>query len=252
MKSNYEKLQISVCIITFNEESNIRACLESVKWADEIIIVDSFSQDKTIEICKEYTDKIYQIPWEGFGKTKNIALSKATTSWILVLDADERVPQDLREEIVSIDREQDAFYIPRKSFFGDRWIKYGGWYPDYTIRLIKKGSGLFKEDKVHEALDIKGKTAYLKNPLEHYTYKDISDFIRRLNRYSGLSAAEKTKVSSLTIFFSLFFRPFFRFFKMYFLKKGFLDGKSGFILAVLYAFYVFAKYAKVWELQEKK
>ncbi|MFC2140518.1 glycosyltransferase family 2 protein [Candidatus Auribacterota bacterium] len=199
------KIKISVCIITFDEEKNIRACLESVKWAEEIIIVDSFSQDKTIEICKEYTDKIYQVDWEGFGKTKNLALSYATQPWILSLDADERVNEALKDEILAIDQRSDGYFIPRKSFFGGKWIKYCGWYPDYTIRLIKNGHGKFKEQKVHEAIEIKGNVVYLKCPLIHYTYKDITDFVRRLNRYSTLSAEEKTGLSRISLFLSLLF-----------------------------------------------
>lgn len=243
-----EKIKsISVCVITFNEEANIEACLESVKWADEIVVIDSFSTDKTKEICLKYTDKFFTQKWEGFGITKNKAIEKCNSEWVFVIDADERITPLLREEIINLDASDCAYKVARKSFFGKEWIKYCGWYPDYTVRLFKKQKARFKEVEVHESLIVDGSIGVLKNPMLHYTYKDVSDFIERLNRYTTLGAKDKKTTSYVRNVFDILFRPGFTFFKLYILKRGFMQGVSGIIISGLYAFYVFVKYLKVGE-----
>ena len=243
---------MSVVIITHNEEANISECLESVTWANEIIVLDSDSDDGTAEICREYNINFYNEPWKGFSQQKNSAISKATKNWILCLDADERVIPELRKEIEAIlksDDPKDGYFIPRKNFFLGKWIKRCGWYPDYNLRLFKKGKGFFRIREVHEAIDLSGSAGYLKNPLEHYTYKTISDYIHRLERYSTLAAKELLKKHKIYWIHHVIFKPFYTFLHMYIIRLGFLEGYYGFILSVLYSFYTFSKYIKVRELQ---
>ncbi len=243
---------ISVAIITKNEEDNIGNCLESVTWADEIIVVDSGSDDRTADICKQYNVRFYSEPWKGFSAQKNSAIEKATSDWILSLDADERVTPELRSEITSLCKSgaaKNGYFIPRKNFFLEHWIRHCGWYPDYTLRLFKKGTGSFGEREVHESLSVRGDTGYLKHPMEHYTYKTISDYLQRLDRYSALAAKELLKEKKRYGIHHIVFRPLYTFFHMYIIRLGFLDGYLGFTLSILYSFYTFSKYTKLRELQ---
>lgn len=244
---------LTVIIITYNEEENIRDCLESVRWADEVVIFDSYSNDNTVKICREYTEKIFFNEWLGFGKQKNLCIEKASFDWILNLDADERITPELKGEIqdaLNRDNEYDGYYIARKNYFNKKWIRYGGWYPDFNLRLFKKERGRFKEREVHEKIELEGRTGYFKKPLEHHTYKDIGDFLRRLNKYSTLSARELYKNKKRAGYSDILLRPPFTFFKMYILKRGFFDGYLGLLLALMYSFYTFSKYTKLKELYE--
>ena len=247
---------ISVTIITFNEEENIRECLESVGWADEIVVVDSGSRDRTVHICREYTDRVFIEEWKGYGRQKNMALERATGKWVLSIDADERVTPGLREEIEEIlkgrAQDMDGFYIPRKNLFLGRWIRHCGWYPDYTLRLFRKGKGRFVEREVHEAVSVDGKVGYLKNPLEHHTYRSIGDYLKRMDRYSTLSAREMMREGRGAGPLDLLIRPWLTFMKMYLLRLGFLEGYRGLILSILYSIYTFSKYAKLWEMKRGK
>ncbi len=252
LQNLYIMQKISVAIITLNEEENIRACLESVLWADEILVSDSGSADRTVEICKEYGAKVFKDEWSGFGRQKNLIAGRAKNDWILNIDADERVTHDLKKEIESIlSSDYDGYFIPRKNFFGSRWIKYCGWHPDYNLRLYKKERGYFNERGVHEAVQIKGRAGFLKNPLEHYTYRDISDYLKRMDRYSTLAAEEMLKNGKTAGLLDLVLRPSFTFLKMFFLQKGFLEGYRGVVLSGLYSSYTFAKYAKLWEMSKR-
>lgn len=246
--------KISVIIITLNEEENIRACLESVKWADEILVSDSGSADKTVQICNEYGAKVYIDEWHGFGKQKNLIAGRAKNNWILNVDADERIIIDLKKEIeLALNSDGcEGYNIPRKNFFGDKWIRHCGWHPDYNLRLYRKDKGQFNERAVHEAVQINGKTGCLKSPLEHYTYKNISDYLKRMDRYSTLAAEEMMKKGRTSGFLDLTLRPCAAFLKMFLLKKGFMDGYAGLVLSGLYSSYTFSKYAKLWEMSGKK
>lgn len=250
---------LSVAIITYNEEDNIGDALESVKWADEIVVIDSFSTDRTQEICRQYTDKIYSVEWSGFAEQKNRAVSLTRYPWVLVLDADERVTDALRDEILSIvkntgsdKRLMDGYYIPRKNYFSGRWIRHGGWWPDYSLRLFRRDKGLFERREVHEIIKINGKVGYLKNPLEHYTYKNIEDYLKRMDNYSTLAAKELFKNGRRANIIDITLRPLFTFCRMFFLRSGILDGVYGVILAVLYSLYTFSKYSKLWEMQKRQ
>jgi glycosyltransferase involved in cell wall biosynthesis len=244
------KYPISVCIITFNEESRIRDCLESVKWVDEIIVVDSLSTDKTVDICKEYTDRVYQRPWPGNIDQKNYIISLAKNEWVLSLDADERLSIELIEEIkkaLSIPSDVIGFFFSRRSFYLGRWICHGDWYPDYQLRLFKKGHGQWQGTNPHGRAHINGKTRYMKHDIYHLNYKNFSHQLRTMDNYSNIFAdvmIERGKGFSLS---QLIFRPLYKFIKVYFFKLGFLDGFQGFTLAISNAFYIFVKYVKLWE-----
>jgi len=244
------KIPVSIAIITKNEERNIEEALESVKDFEEIVIVDAFSEDKTLDICRKYTDKIFQYEWQGFAKQKQLAIDKTTLSWVFVLDADERVTEPLKKEIMKkIKEDKDGYFIPRKNFFLGRWIKHSGWWPDYTLRLFKKEKGKVELREVHEKIIVDGKIGYMKEPFLHYTYQNIEEFIKKMNNYASLSAQEivKRNPSRYKIFYKIIFSPCFTFLKMYIFRLGLLDGIRGLILAMLYSFYGFLKYAKVWE-----
>ena len=245
-----EKFMISALIITKNEEKNIARCLESLKWADEIIILDSQSKDKTVEISKRYTDKIFSVEWHGYAKTKNLGKDIAKGEWILWVDADEEVTPALAEEIKSSLKQAkviSGFYVPRKSQFLGRWIKHCGWYPDYVLRLFKKNEGRFDETKkVHEGVIIRGNVAYFKNVLLHRPYSDLGNYFNKFNRYTSLSANELQDKNRKTRWYHLFIYPIIVFFKKYILKLGILDSREGFILCMFTAFYVFTKYTKLW------
>lgn len=247
--------KISVTIIVLNEERNIRECLESLRWADEVIVSDSGSTDATVEICRGYGAKVYNDEWLGFGRQKNLCASRAANVWILNIDADERVTPELKEEIDRAVAKGDCpgWYIPRRNYFGAKWIRRCGWYPDYTLRLYRKDAGRFLERGVHESvkMDAPVEKGYLKNPLIHKTYRDVSDYLVRMERYSTLAAQEMMKEGKTAGVLDICLRPPFTFFKMFVLKLGFLDGVAGIALSILYASYTLAKYAKLWEMKNQ-
>jgi glycosyltransferase involved in cell wall biosynthesis len=245
--------KVSVAIITKNESRNIRECLESVRWADEIVVVDNGSCDDTREICEAYGAKVFLEAWKGFALQKNSAIEKVRNEWVLSLDADERIPAPLRQEIEGLFHESpecDGYFIARKNFFLGRWIRRCGWYPDYNLRLFRKSRGRFLERAVHERVEIEGRAGYLQNPMEHHTYRSLSDFLERMDRYSTLAAQEMAAQGRNFHLGDLLLRPPYTFFHMYLLRAGFLEGYHGFLLSSLYAFYTMAKYSKLRELQE--
>lgn len=246
--------KVSVAIITQNEALNIRPCLESVQWADEIVVVDSGSSDDTGKICQAHGARLFTEGWKGFARQKNSAIDKVSHEWVLSLDADERIPGALRQEIqalLSAGPDCDGYCIARKNFFLGRWIRRCGWYPDYNLRLFRRGRGRFLERAVHEKVEVKGRVGYLKNPMEHHTYRSLSDFAERMERYSTLAALEMKKEGKGFHFHDIFLRPPLTFLQMYVLRGGFLEGYYGFLLSVLYSFYTLLKYGKLKELQEK-
>jgi len=241
---------LSVTVITKNEARNIEDCLRSVAWAQEIVVVDKYSTDGTADMAKGLGARVYQESWKGFARQKNCAVEKATGDWILSLDADERITVPLKEEIEETMGRKDAFhgyFIARKNFFSGQWIRHGGWYPDYCLRLFKKGSGRFEERAVHEKVVITGSTGYLSNPLEHYTYRSVADYLIRMERYSRLAALEIAEAKRPLLWSALTLRPAFTFLNMYLLRGGFLDGKKGLFLAASYAYYTFLKYYRFSE-----
>ena len=244
--------KLSVTIICLNEEDNIRDALESVKWAHEIIVVDSGSTDRTIEICKEYTDKVLHNPWPGMNGQKAFAKEQASCDWLLNIDADERVSPELQLKIKSILEKGspvDGYFIPRRVWYLGRWIDHSGWYPDYTLRFFKKEKGRWAGTDPHDKVVVDGATSRLSEDIHHYTYKNVTDHINTMNRFTTVAAGEYEKKGKGTGFFNLVLRPPFTFFKKYILKQGFRDGLPGFVIAFSSAYYVFLKYVKLWELK---
>lgn len=245
---------LTVAVITWNEEERLRPCLESAAWADEIVVVDSESTDKTVEVARESTDRIWVRPWSGFAVQKNFALEQATFPWILSLDADERVTPDLRREIERVvlnDGPADGYTIPRKNLFWGGWVRHGRLYPDRQLRLFRRGRGRFVEHAVHESMSVEGRVERLEHPLVHESYRSLEEFLLRSNRYSTLAAAEWVSRGRRVSVGDLFIRPLWRFLSMYVLHRGCLDGWRGALLAALYAHYVFLRTAKVLEYQRR-
>jgi glycosyltransferase involved in cell wall biosynthesis len=245
--------KLSVTVIARNEEAQIGDCLESVGWADEIIVVDTGSADRTLEICHKYTPHVYSRPWEGYAPAKNAALELASGDWILSLDADERVSDGLCEEIATLRQQPmamlaEGYAIPRRNYLWGRWLRYGGLYPDDQIRLFKRGKGCFKARRVHESVAIDGRVARLHSPIHHHSYRGLSDVIQRLDRYTDLAALDLRDQGQRFRVTALLMRPLGRFLRNYLLKQGFRDGIPGLIMAVSYAYSVFAREAKLWEL----
>jgi glycosyltransferase involved in cell wall biosynthesis len=244
---------VTVITLTLNEERNIRECLESARWADELIVVDSGSTDGTIGIARSFTSNVFSIKWEGYGAARNYALTKASSDWILWLDADERVTPELAAEIrgILMDPRHDVngYAIARRAYFLGRWIRHSGWYPGRVVRLFKRGKGRFSETRVHEQLQIDGRAVTTRHDLLHLTDPDLVHYLSKFNTYTSLAAEDMANAGRRFRLRDLLLRPPFQFVKMYILRFGFLDGIEGFILAVLSGAYVFAKYAKLWERQ---
>jgi glycosyltransferase involved in cell wall biosynthesis len=241
---------LSVAVVVLNEEERLRACLESVVWADEIVVIDAGSSDKTVAIAREFTDRVLFRAWEGYGVQKNFALGQCHGDWLLSLDADERVSDALRDEIQATlegGSGEVGFYLPRENRFQGRWVRHGGLYPDWQLRLFRRGRGAFVERAVHESVRVDGATARLRAPLVHESYRSIGDAVARLNRYSDLAATELARAGRGGTLWDLLARPVWRFVSMYFLRAGFLDGWRGLVLAGLHAHYVFLRAAKVRE-----
>ncbi|MFA5336855.1 MAG: glycosyltransferase family 2 protein [Candidatus Omnitrophota bacterium] len=240
--------KISVFIVVYNEEKKIERCLKSVSWADEIIIVDSYSRDKTVEICKKYTDKIYQRPFTDFAEMKNYAISQASGEWLLGVDADEEITEALREKIKLIINKNihdvSGFYIKRKSYIFGKWFRFCGTQDDFQLRLFKKATAYYFQP-IHERVALTGKKAYIRECLLHYTYKNITEYMQRLNKYTSMEAEflkSKGRKPSRSIFL---LKPFMRFLELYIIKQGFRDGMEGFLFGALSGFYDFVKYAKL-------
>ncbi len=234
--------KISTIIITFNEEINIKDCLESVKWTDEIIVVDSFSTDNTLKICKKWGNgiKIFKRKWDGYSKQKNFGIKKTKNQWILSIDSDERITPGLANEIkhLTAGNMADAGYkIPRKNFYFKKWIRWGGNYPDYQLRLFNKKHGGFKVVPVHEGVMVKGKVSALKNPMIHLSYTCLNDYFRRVIKYTDLEKdiliSKKIKINMFTLFHHIIFIPFKKFVSRFIFKLGFLDGLAGFMILKL-------------------
>lgn len=248
--------KISACITSFNEESNIRRCLESVKWCDEIVVVDSFSTDLTVQICREFTDRVYQNEWLGYIGQKNLIREKASHPWVFFIDADEEVSPELREEIVTLFERGHGgivgYEFPRMVNYLGRWIHHGEWYPDVKLRLFLKSKGVSGGVEPHDHVIVNGPVKRLRGQLYHYTYDDLHDQIVTLNRYSSITAMEKFKNGDKFRWIDFLFRPTLRFLKAFFLKLGFLDGRRGFLIAAISSFGVAMKYAKLWERELEK
>jgi glycosyltransferase involved in cell wall biosynthesis len=249
------KLPISAYVITYNEEKSIRRCLDSLKDFSEIVIVDSFSQDQTLALCREYTDRIYQREWPGFKEQFSYALSLTSHEWVFSLDADEVASPELLEAIRRLfaggtPADADGFYISRMTHYMGRWIRHGAWYPDYKLRLFKKSPARYEGENPHPRVEVNGKTERLEGKILHYTMENFSDHLKRLDSYTDIYAENQVKASAQISILSMIFRPLGKFLKSYIFKAGFLDGIPGFIIAVTSAFTIFARYVKFWERKQ--
>jgi glycosyltransferase involved in cell wall biosynthesis len=245
--------KISVIIITKDEEKNISDCLKSVDWADEIIVIDSESTDRTVELAKQFTDKIFIRKWEGYVPQKKYALSLAVNEWVLSVDADERITPELKEEILNLSpADFFGFRIRRKNFLLKKEITSCGWEKDYQLRLMRKDKTSFSDRLVHEKFIVDGKVGILNSPMLHFTFSSFAEYFSKINHYSSLKAEElytkKKTVNSWTIF-SHTVSAFFAFF---IIRRGFKDGVYGLTISLLHSVSTMMNYIKLWELQNKK
>jgi glycosyltransferase involved in cell wall biosynthesis len=254
-------VSISVVLITQNEEANLPRTLESVlplvrDGRGEIIVVDSGSTDRTLEIARSFGAKIFSEPWKGFAAQKNSAMAKASCDWVLQLDADEMLEPELASEISNALNSRSSlagFWIPRKNFFLDRWIRHGGFYPDRKLRLILRGAGKFEEYGAHPTIKVNGRTGSMKHALLHNAYPTLRGYIDHMNSYSS-SGAEIAREKGYRRFslLNIVVRPLLTFVYNYCFRFGFLDGREGLLLHLYHAVYVSWKYAKAWELGRKR
>lgn len=247
---------VSACMITFNNERTVEKALKSVSsWASEVIVVDSFSTDATPDIARRYATSFEQRAWPGFRDQYNYCIGKAGNDWVVFLDADEEVSPELASEMLRrIDEDGGAFdgYLAcRRNFYLGRWIMHGGWVPDDEIRLFRKSRGGF-EGGLHANVKVKGAVGRLKHYYYHYNYRDMAEQIDTINRYTETMAEEMLQEGKRFSLVALLLRPPFRFFKEYVAKRGFMDGIPGLVIAVSNTYYVFAKYAKLWDLERSR
>jgi len=250
------KNSITAILITLNEEENIEKCLQSIAWVNEIIIVDSGSTDRTEEISKKYTNNFFYSEWDGFGRQKQKALDKSTSDWVLSIDADEVITEELRDEIIKIissENSSTGYKIPRRSFYMGKFIKHCGWYPDYVTRLALRNDCFFSEDIVHERLILSnGNVGFCKFNIEHFPFKSINHHIEKINKYSELSAIKMFENNQEVSWLKILITPFFGFFRAFFLRLGFLDGWQGLTISLSTGFIGFLKYLKLKEMNLKK
>jgi glycosyltransferase involved in cell wall biosynthesis len=248
-------LTLSVAIITKNEESNLERTLKSVRWADEIVILDCGSTDRTAEIARSFGAKFFVEAWQGFGAQKNLAIGKCTSDWVLALDADEEVSGELAAEIRQLlagTPAFEAYLLPRWNYFLGRWIQHGGYYPDPKLRLFRRGGFQFEERAVHETIQAKGPVGRMRGELIHHAYPTLDGYIEHMNRYSALGAGlalERGKTSRgwTAFLWRVIAVPVATFKYNYFFRLGFLDGREGLLLHLYHSAYVSWKYAKAWE-----
>jgi glycosyltransferase involved in cell wall biosynthesis len=249
-------MSLSVILITKNEEANLKDCLETVSFADEIIVVDSQSSDKTQEIARSFGAKLeITSDWPGFGPQKNRALNLATQNWVLSIDADERVTPELKQEILTAmasPNAADCYAIPRSSWYCGRFMKYSGWYPDYVDRLFKRGSARFSDHLVHERLLPTGSVDKLNHHFLHYSYRDFSQVLKKVDSYSSAAAQQAFNQGKKGGLGKALMHGFWALFRTYVLRRGFLDGQYGLALAISNGATSYYKYLKLWQLHNKK
>lgn len=248
-------MKISAVLITFNEEANIEAALRSLEGiADEIVVVDSFSTDRTVRLAREFTDRVVQRKWTNYSDQKNYADGLAVHPWILSLDADERLSRELRGELLALKSGEPScagFSMPRLVFYLGRWIKHCGWYPDRKVRLFRREAARWEGEYVHETLAVRGEVRRLKGPLHHFTYRSIGEHLARLDKFADLGAQKLYAQGRKSRWYHLLVLPFSRFIKSYVLKRGFLDGFAGMVVSVLNGYSIFVRYAKLREIWKK-
>ena len=248
-----KKYPLSVVTLTRNSGDKIKDCLESVKWCDDVVIVDDFSKDNTLETVKAYTDNIYQHKWENEGRHRNFAYSKAKNEYILSLDSDERITPELKEELIKLIEEGfkfNGYNIPHRNYIGDTWIQHGGWYPNSKLKVFKKSEFRYAEEEYHPPAIMDGERQGLKGEIIHFAYKNFTDMVSKINHQTTFEAKKWYRDKRKMSIIRALRKASDRFWKAYLLKKGFRDGLLGFIMAVFAGFYQILTYAKYWELKQ--
>ncbi len=247
-------MSISAVVITYNEEANIERCLASLAFADEIVVLDSFSEDRTVEIARRFTDKVSQREFAGYADQKNAAMELASNDWVLVIDADEVVPEQLAGEIrKAVESDRCAAYrMPRLSYFCGKPIRHCGWYPDYVIKLMRKSKSRYPDRLVHETPEVDGPVGTLRSDLLHYTYRDLDELCRKMVSHSRAAARQKMRDGERFRLRKLLFAPGIAFLKKYIVKQGFRDGLRGYVLCAMTQVGVFLRYAMLWEMSVSK
>jgi len=247
-----EKIPVSIVILTKNEEKNIEDCIKSVLWSDDIIIIDDFSRDRTVDIAKSYTASIYQKKMDVEGIHRNWGYGKAKNEWVLSLDADETATDGLRleiKELIEKNTEFNGFSIPLRNYLGDYWIKYGGWYPAEKLRLFKRDKFKYEEVGVHPRAFLEGKCGHLKQDIIHKGYPDFAHFLESINRQTTLEARKWVADKRPMSLFLTFRKGADRFIKGFILKRGYKDGFIGFMVSFFASLYQLLSYAKYWEIK---
>ena len=266
MPSSSSPAPFTACLITFNEERNILAALESVSFADEIVVIDSRSTDRTRDIAETFvgrsrsgekvSPRVTDRDWPGHVEQKNFAIDQATHDWVLCLDADERISPGARRKIEEIlakpSSAAEGYTLRRKTFYLGRWMLHGGWYPDRKLRLFRRSAGRWGGTNPHDHVQVEGSTRDLKGEILHYSYENLADHLKQINLFTDIAAREKHKRGVGFPVVRMLIQAPFKFFKMYLLQQGFRDGSPGFTAAILGAYYVFLKYAKLWELRSEQ
>lgn len=245
--------KLSVTIITKDEAADIEGALQSVAWADEIVVVDSMSRDDTVAIARRYTDRVVVREWPGYVAQKNHAATLASHDWILSLDADERISPALAAEIQAVLSSQPtarAFRCPRVTFHLGRWVRTTDWYPDYQRRLYDRRSAEWIGQYVHEGLAVRGRVGSLRGEIQHFAYRNIAEHLETIDRYTTYAAHQLQEAGRHADWLQLAFHPPLAFVRNYVLRGGFRDGVPGFIISAMNAYYVFLKFAKLWELRQ--
>jgi glycosyltransferase involved in cell wall biosynthesis len=247
-------VKVTVTVITRDEATNIAAALQSVAWADEIVVVDSGSTDDTVAIARPLATRVEVRDWPGYSAQKNYAAEIAENDWILSIDADERVTPELATEIRSLlagPPSSRGYRIPRVAWYLGRWIRSTDWYPDYQLRLYDRRAGKWNGRRVHESVELQGTPGQLRHELQHYPYRDLSHHLATIDRYTTLAAEQWVAEGRTTNGFELFIHPRLAFARNYLLRGGITDGEPGLLVSRLNAYYVFLKLAKLWELQHR-
>lgn len=259
-----DRQPISAFVITYNEEDDIGACLDSLSFCDEIVVIDSYSQDATVEICETKGARVIQRPWPGYREQKAFGLSQVSHRWVINLDADERVDAELRESVIEILRRDyqavqrglegdpeiaDGYEVNRVVFYLGKWWRRGGWYPEYRVRLFRRSKVVWGGQDPHEKPIVSGSIGRLKGELQHYTYRNLGEQFERLHRYASISAKHEFDSGGRFSIRQLLLNPILRTVKFYVLKRGFREGLPGLIVAIAEGYYTYIKYAKLWELE---
>lgn len=245
--------EISSVIVAYNEERNIERCLKSVvPFSEEIVVIDSGSTDRTVEISRKYATSVITHEWMGYGRQKQMAMDRSSCPWVFSIDADEEVSPELAKEIQHLDFARDGYEMPRKTWYLNRWIEHSGWYPGYILRLFDRDKGRFSDEIIHESVSVPGSVGRLQNDLLHYSYRDVAHHIKKMNDFTTLAARKMFDQNRRATVVEIGLYPFLEFFKVYLVKRGFLDGLAGLTISTLHAYYVFLKYAKLHESRSSR